>query len=297
VPGLLHGNVESALVIGLGTGMTAGSLLDLPTLQSLEVVEISTAVRAAARSFDPWTGGLFDDPRTTIKIGDGRHVLLVEDARYDLLTSDPIHPWTRGSSDLYALEHFERMAAHLNPGGIASQWLPLYQLSLEDVRTVVATWCAAFPGTAAWLTAYDLALIGWNEPPAGLAGWLERPLPPRVAAGLAQAGIGDALDLAALQVGDDAALRAFAAGVRPMTEDRPTLEFRAPKSFLAGYSVEALRWAGRPEYVAELPAAAQPRARAVRAALAGFLERLPAGMSQAARIYGEELLRLGPRDG
>jgi len=297
VPGLLHGNVESALVIGLGTGMTAGSLLDLPTLQHLEVVEISTAVRSAARCFDPWTGGLFDDPRTHVRIGDGRHFLLIDDARYDLLTSDPIHPWTRGSSDLYALEHFGRMASHLAPGGIASQWLPLYQLSLEDVQTVVATWCAAFPGTAAWLTAYDLALIGWNEPPAGLAGWLERPFPPRVAAGLAQAGIESVTDLAALQVAGDAELRAFAGDTRPMTEDRPTLEFNAPKSFLKGYSVEALRWAGRPEYVMELPEAARPRARLVRAALAGFLERLPAGMSEAARIYGEELLRLGPRDG
>ncbi len=297
VPGVLHGDVRSALVIGLGTGMTAGSLLDLPTLEHLQVIEISSAVRAAARSFDPWTGGLFTDSRAHIVIGDGRHHLMVDGTRYDLVTSDPINPWTRGSSDLYALEHFERMAAHLAPGGIASQWLPLYQLSDADVRTVVATWCAAFPGTAAWLTAYDLALIGWNEPPAGLAGWLERPLPPRVAQGLLEAGVGDALDLAALQVADDAALRAFAAGVEPMTEDRPVLEFRAPKSFLAGYSTGALRWAGRDEFVAQLPAAARPRAREVRAALARFLERLPAGMSQAAREYGEELLGLGPRDG
>ncbi|MCZ6598375.1 MAG: fused MFS/spermidine synthase, partial [Planctomycetota bacterium] len=183
VPGVLHGDVRSALVIGLGTGMTAGSLLDLPGLERLEVVEISAAVLEGARHFGAWNGGLLDDPRTEVIVADGRHVLLMEDARYDLITSDPIHPWTRGSSDLYALEHFERMAAHLAPGGIASQWLPLYQLSDEDVRTVVATWCAAFETTAAWLTAYDLALIGWNDAagPRRAEGWSRRPLPPDVA--------------------------------------------------------------------------------------------------------------------
>ncbi len=294
VPGTLHGEVKSALVIGLGTGMTAGSLLDLPALERLDVVEISPAVIEAARSFAEWNGGLHDDPRVNLIAGDGRHHLLTTDAQYDLVTSDPIHPWTRGSSDLYAREHFARMAAHLAPGGIASQWLPLYQLSDEDVRTVVATWCAAFPGTAAWLTAYDLALVGWNDPPAGLAGWWSRPLAAGVRRGLAEAGIRSATELAALQVADDPSLRAFAGDAEPMVEDRPVLEFRAPKSFLAGYSHAALRWAGRREFVDRLPPGSRPRALEVRACLDRFLEREPQGRTEAARIYGEELLALPP---
>jgi spermidine synthase len=294
VPGVLHGDVETALVIGLGTGMTAGALLDLPTLRELTVIEISDSVRRAAASFDAWNGGILTDPRARIVIGDGRHRLLVDDARYDLITSDPIHPWTRGSSDLYALEHFERMAGRLAPGGIASQWLPLYQLSDADVRTVVATWVAAFPQPAAWLSAYDLALVGWTDPPAGLAGWSARPLPPRVRVSLAAAGVRSTAELAALQVADDADLRAFARGAAPMVEDRPVLEFRAPKSFLAGYSTAALEWAGRPGFVEKLRPDAQARAREVRAALARFLQRLPQGMSAAARAYGEELLGLAP---
>jgi spermidine synthase len=298
VPGVLHGEVRTALVIGLGTGMTAGALLDLPTLERLTVVEISPAVLRAAESFAPWNGGVLSDPRSAVVIGDGRHRLLIDEARYDLVTSDPIHPWTRGSSDLYALEHFERMAAHLAPRGIASQWLPLYQLSDADVRTVAATWTAAFPHTAAWLTAYDLALVAWNEPPPGLDGWAARPLPERVAAALAEAGVRSTAELAALQVADDAALRAFAAGAEPMREDRPVLEFRAPRSFLAGYSTGALRWAARPEFVEKLPPAGRARGREVRAALERFLARLPTGgLSEAARAYGEELLGLPPTDG
>ena len=207
VPGLLHTNVEEALVIGMGTGMTAGALLELDTLQRLDVFEISRAVYALAPSFSAWNQALVDDPRTRVAIVDGRHELARSDKRWDLITADPIHPWTRGSSDLYALEHFQSIAAHLAPGGVASQWLPLYQLSHEDVRTVVATWLEAFPQASAWLTAYDLALIGSNEPLDGL----DEQLPANVRAALALAGVHSRAELAALKVADRERLIAFVA--------------------------------------------------------------------------------------
>jgi len=294
VPALAHGEIESALVIGLGTGMTAGSLLDLPTLKTLDVFEISAAVPDGARHFADWNGGVVDDPRTTVRTADGRHALATSERRWDLITSDPIHPWTRGSSDLYALQHFETMAAHLTPGGVASQWLPLYQLSTEDVRTVIATWCAAFPHVSAWLTAYDLALVGSNEPLAGLEDLASKPFPPDVAAHLAEAGVHSPVELVALAVAGDAELRAYAEGVAPMSDDKPVLEFRAPFSFLGGYANEVLAWAGRAPYVEELPPAARPRAREVRAALERFLSEQHEGLSIAARRYGEALLSLPP---
>lgn len=297
VPGLLHGEVRSALVIGLGTGMTAGSLLALPSLERLVVVEISSAVVEVSRRFDPWTLGLFEDPRVEHVLGDGGHHLARTGERFDLITSDPIHPWTRGSSDLYALEHFERMAAHLAPGGIASQWLPLYQLSSADLATVIATWCAAFPHTAAWLTAYDLALIGAHVPLPAPGALAERAFSPRMARILAEAGVHSGAELAALQVADEGDLEALSAGTPPMRLDRPVLEFRAPLSFLRGYSVEILAWAGRAEFVERLPPAIRPRAREVRGALARFLEALPRGYSEAARRYGAELLALPPLTG
>jgi spermidine synthase len=296
VPGLLHGRVRRALVIGLGTGMTAGSLLDLPGLERLDVFEISSAVPGAARQFASWNGGVLEDARTHLALADGRHALATSEERWDLVTSDPIHPWTRGSSDLYALEHFESMEAHLAPGGVASQWLPLYQLSTLDVQTVIATWCAAFPHTSAWLTAYDLALVGSREPLAGLAA-----SPARIPVGalgthLAEAGVHSIPELAALQVADDSDLRAFAQGVAPMRDDRPVLEFRAPFSFLRGYATEVLGWAAREEFVERLQPEARERARAVRATLRRFLDELPGGWTLAAQRYGEALLALPPLD-
>lgn len=290
VPGLLHGDVRRALVIGLGTGMTAGGLLRLEELERLDVFEISRAVRAVAPAFADWNGALCEDARARIAIVDGRHALARSDERWDLITADPIHPWTRGSSDLYALEHFREIAAHLAPGGVASQWLPLYQLSRADVQTIVATWLAAFPEASAWLTAYDLALIGSHEPLGDLAG----PLPGGVAGALAAAGIHSTLEVAVLRVADRERLAAFAAGVEPMRDDRPVLEFRAPRSYLAGYSVEALLWAADEATVDALPAAARERGRTVRRLVRDFVDALPRGLGAAARDYGAALIALEP---
>ncbi|MEM8712653.1 MAG: fused MFS/spermidine synthase, partial [Planctomycetota bacterium] len=290
VPMQLHGDVRSAVVIGMGTGMTAGTLLGSPELERLDVIEISAVMpEAGARPFAEWNGDLLDDARTTVIHGDGRHELARAPERYDLVTSDPIHPWTAGSSDLYCVEHFEVMAAHLADGGIASQWLPLYQLSDEDVRTVIASWTAAFPETSAWLTAYDLVLVGANAGLAGPAEIIERELPARLAGWLKEAGVGGPSALGALFAGDDAALRAFAANVPPMRDDRPVLEFRAPRSFLAGYSLEALRWAARPGLVETLPAPSQEEARELHRLLDSFLAELPNGWSRAAAAYGTAL--------
>jgi spermidine synthase len=292
LPAWLADEPKRAVVVGLGTGMTAGALLHFDALEHMDVVELSSAVARASRSFDGWNRNLFEDSRTHLDLSDGRHRLaLTADGEYDIVTSDPIHPWTRGSSDLYALEHFRHMARVLSAHGVASQWLPLYQLSREDVATVVSTWTRAFPHTAAWLTAYDLALIGSHVPlPSDLD---RRPLPSSLAAELATLGIPGPVELAALQVADDAALRSFARDAEPMWEDHPVLEFRAPKSFLAGYATEVLAWAGRTEALNIVPEASRPAAREVQALLAQFLTDLPQGLSNAAERFGDALVARG----
>ena len=289
MPAWLGDSPRRALVVGLGTGMTAGALLHFASIEEVRVVEISSAVVKVAPHFATWNQNVLEDPRTRLVLGDGRHALrLVEPGTFDVVTSDPIDPWTRGSADLYALEHFEAMGRALTPSGLASQWLPLYQLSPADVRTVVATWCAAFEHTAAYLSAYDLALIGSHRPLPQAR--LERALPPSLLEALAPLGLRSPAELVALDVGGTAELLAFAAGEAPMREERPVLEFRAPKSFLAGYATAALTWAGRSDYVERLPPPSQPAARELRRHLSRFLEELPSGWSAAAERYGAALL-------
>lgn len=290
IPALLHRDVERAGVIGLGTGMTAGALLGLESLERLELLEISGAVVRASEAFVPWNNDVLRDPRTRLSLVDGRHALATKGGRFDLLTSDPIHPWTRGSSDLYSLEHFESMAEHLEEDGVASQWLPLYQLSEEDVRTVVATWLAAFPEASAWITAYDLALVGSHRPLPGLD--LDTPWSEAVAADLAGAGIHGPLDLAALQCADRARLEDFCRGAAPMVDNRPVLEFRAPRSFLAGYSLDALAWAADPAFLGDLPEGARERGRVVRRLLSRFVDEAPGNPAGAAEVYGRALMTI-----
>lgn len=295
IPALLHGDVERAGVIGLGTGMTAGALLGLPTLERLELLEISGAVVRASDAFRPWNNAVLHDPRTELHLVDGRHALATREGRFDLLTSDPIHPWTRGSSDLYSLEHFRSMAEHLEENGVASQWLPLYQLSDEDVRTVVATWLGAFPEASAWITAYDLALVGSHRPLRGLD--LTSPWSETLAKDLAGAGIHDPSQLAALQCADRPRLEAFCRGVEPMVDNRPVLEFRAPRSFLAGYSLGALTWAADPIFLGQLPGVARERGGAIRELLTQFVQSAPGDPAGAAEVYGRALMEPpGPGD-
>ena len=293
LPVWLHGEVRSGFVIGLGTGMTAGALLLDPALESLEVVEISSAVVAASAWFEPWNQGLLADRRLELRLGDGRHRLRTQAQRFDLVTSDPIHPWTRGSSDLYALEHFQAMAAHLRPRGVASQWLPLYQLSEQDQKTIIATWCAAFPQVSACLSAYDLVLLGANDRPLDPVDpqtgqpW---PVGALLTAALAPLGIADGCDLAALWVADDSRLRAYAEGVPPMRSDRPVLEFRAPLSFARGYSRPTLAWAAEPAEGLPLPACAQAPAARLRSLVQRFLEDSRTDWRAAAQAYGDALV-------
>jgi spermidine synthase len=292
IPGLLHGHVVNALCIGTGTGMTAGSLLDLPALEHLTLFEIEPVVPNGTRMFGEWNNHLLDDPRLKIVFGDGRHSLFETDARFDLITADPLHVWSRGSSDLYTLEYYREMAHHLAPRGVASQWIGLYELSTRDVKTVISTWCAAFPHTTAYLTAYDLALVGSNDPIATDLSAVA--LPPRMAEHLARVGVHSGAEIAALCVGDDADLRSYSSDVPAMRDDLPILEFRAPFSFLKGYSEEVLRWCARPEFVERLPASSRERARQIRQLLTKFLDELGSGMSAASARYGHELLALPP---
>lgn len=294
VPGVLHGRVRRALVVGLGTGMTAGSLLDLPELEHLRIVEISRAVTVGAATFAPWNNAVLDDPRTQLVVGDGRHHVATTHDRFDLITADPVHPWTRGSSDLYTLEHFGHMRDRLEDGGVASQWLPLYELSTEDVDTILSTWCASFEHVSAWLSAYDLILIGSSAPLPHEGDLATIALPPLVRAHDAPLSVGTGADMAALQVAGDAELRARAGGTPPMRDDRPILEFRAPLSAMSGYSTDILRWAIRPDYVERLAPAARDGARAFRAQVEQFLRDLPRGFTHAADGLGESL-RSGAR--
>jgi spermidine synthase len=159
-----HGEPKDALVIGLASGISAGSLLTHP-VERLQTVEIIPAVREAARYFDRYNGKCLDDPRNELFVNDGRNHLLLTDRRYDVVVSEPPNPWIAGVGSLFTREFFELVKQHLKPGGVVCQWLQTYQFHEDDLRTILATFRDAYPYMHVWQGAPgDLLLIGSLAP-------------------------------------------------------------------------------------------------------------------------------------
>ncbi len=229
LPVLLHPDPKSALVIGLGAGITLGGVCAYDTLDSIELVEIEKAVLGVARQFSDVNGDALSDPRLKITLQDGRNHLLTTSRTYDVITADPIHPWAAGSAYLYTTEYYKLAAARLNQGGVMAQWLPLYELSEAHVKSVIASFASAFKDVTAWQTAYDLVLIGRDAPaPMNLADLERRMASPRAAVQLTRAGLGNALSFVSELTLDDAALREYIRGARVNTDDNLYLEFSTP---------------------------------------------------------------------
>jgi spermidine synthase len=109
--------------------------------------------------------GVVDDPRTKIIFDDARHYIFTTHDKFDIITSDPIHPWVKGSATLYTEEYFELVKSHLNPGGIVTQWVPLYESDSAVVKSEIATFFEAFPDGTIWSNdengkGYDVVLLG-----------------------------------------------------------------------------------------------------------------------------------------
>lgn len=163
LPVKTHGAPESILVIGLGSGITLGSAINRPSVKTVTCVEINRAVARAAEYFSDYNGSPLDDPRVKVIREDGRTYVLCTKERYDVITSDPIHPWTKGSSSLFSTEHFRRCSELLNGGGVMAQWLPLYQLSVRDYFMIINTFASAFRHVGLVYTGRDTVLLGSDK--------------------------------------------------------------------------------------------------------------------------------------
>ncbi|MDE3197675.1 MAG: fused MFS/spermidine synthase [Acidobacteriota bacterium] len=171
LPALLSPHPGSILIVGFGAGVTAGTFVIHPGVKHINICEIEPAIPPNSdRYFGPQNYHVLHDPRTRITYDDARHFVLTSNDKYDIITSDPIHPWVKGMASLYTTEYFEMCKRHLNPGGFVTQWVPLYETSVEAARTEIATFFAAFPNGTIWGnvntdgTGYDLVLMGQVEP-------------------------------------------------------------------------------------------------------------------------------------
>jgi spermidine synthase len=145
IPAMYRRDTDRALVVGLGSGVTAGSLLLDREFGELDIVEIEPAIVRASHFFDEINNRPLDDARTHLHLNDARsHLLRTPDAYYDLVISEPSNPWISGVSNLFTREFFELGKSKLAPGGIWAQWLHLYGMQSEDLKSLLGAFGSTY---------------------------------------------------------------------------------------------------------------------------------------------------------
>jgi spermidine synthase len=229
LPLLIHdGEAHSALVIGFGTGITAGALLQYPGLNQRVCAELLPAVVHAG----PYFRGNFgssSDSGLQIRLRDGRRDLLQSSNRYDLITLEPPPPSAAGVVNLYSQDFYKMAAARLQPNGLFAQWLPLATQNDEDTRSLVRSFLNAFPSATLWTTElHEMLLVGSFAPIKLNEGRIaERFDQPSVRNALQEVGISSPAALLATWVTGREGLEHYAGQALPVTDDRPRIEYAA----------------------------------------------------------------------
>jgi len=167
IPALLHPAPHDALVVGLGSGVTAGALAQHPELERIEVVEISPEVVEAARWFASHNHGVHRHPKVRLVVDDAKSFLKTTRRTYDIIVSEPSNPWMAGVAGVFSREYYTDCRSRLATNGIMLQWVQAYETDDEVLEIVLNTFLSVFPYASVWQTdVMDLLLVGSLAPPA-----------------------------------------------------------------------------------------------------------------------------------
>jgi spermidine synthase len=290
VPGAMADSGARTLIVGHGSGATTAAAL-AGGAGPTDVVELEPAVISGSRFFHEAGRDPLDDPRVTLHLEDARTRLLHGAGGYGLVISQPTNPWIAGVNSLFTVDFYRRVRAQLAPGGVFGQWLQVYEISPETFATMLGSFLDVFPEAHVFCLwrSFDVLLVA---APPGRALSLERLGTPAAREQLRRAGLGSALDLAPFYAGTGAAFAALTRGAARNTDDRPVVEYRAPRELVeVGRDRGGRRLAAMgslPRTVA-LPAGgpieAWPRADVLRQRARARLEGL--NDAQAARVFEE----------
>jgi spermidine synthase len=170
LPGMLHPNPKSVLGIGFGAGVSAGTFTRYPTIQRITVCEIEPIIPPiSTRYFAPQNYEVLHNPRTHMVYDDARHYLLTTTDMFDIIASDPLDVFVKGTAGLYSKEYFESVKRHLKPGGMFTLYVPLYESDERTVKSELATFLDVFPYGTVWSNTvggngYDMVFMGQAEP-------------------------------------------------------------------------------------------------------------------------------------
>lgn len=237
LPMHLHPDPKSVFYLGMGSGITAGTVLNYP-IESATVAELSAEVIKASREFfAEYSNNFQEHPSISVVHEDGRNYLAGTNERFDLIIADLFVPWRSGVAMLYTEEHFAKARERLNPNGLFVQWIPLYQISERELKIIANTMTQSFPMVSLWRGDFYA-----NQPILAMVGHQNsEPLSPQLP--IIQRS---SADLAAMQSSGDAQIpllsyylgtlngnHDWVQGVPLNTDDHPLIEYLAPESHRA----------------------------------------------------------------
>ncbi len=231
LPALIHPHPRSVLGIGFGAGVSAGTFTTYPGIEKITICEIEPLIPpTSTRFFADQDYDVMHNPRTRIIYDDARHYVLTTSEKFDIIASDPLDVFVKGTAALYSKEYFEMVKRHLNPGGMFTLYVPLYESDVKTVKSELATFFDVFPYGTIWANTvdgrgYDMVFMGQSEPLKinldEMQQRLERPDYAPVAESLREIGIGSATDLLSTYAGQSSDLKPWLTGRRHQSRRRP----------------------------------------------------------------------------
>ena len=230
-PPLFHENPRDVLVIGLGSGITAGAVARFDGVQRIDCVEISESVIAGAKFFEKENRGVMKDPRFHMIVGDGRNHLRLSQQSYDCIVSEPSNVWNAGISALMTEEFYGLCRSRLRPGGILCSFVQGYSLSSDALRSVLAAARRSFPRVTLWSAAWGdfLIIAGDDSFVFDVDRILARARQPSIRAMLLQTDSPDLVAMLSSNVLAGEFVERYVGEFPPNTDDNLYLEFEAPK--------------------------------------------------------------------
>jgi predicted membrane-bound spermidine synthase len=266
---------KNVLLVGVGSGVTAGAVLTHP-IERMDIVEISPAVVAGARHFAEENHHALEDKRAFVHIDDAKTFMALAPRKYDLIISEPSNPWVAGVAGLFTRDFFQTVDEHLTEDGVLVQWIHTYESSEELIQLVIRTMRDTFPHATTWLGPADLIMVASRKPIDFDAKMVaERMMRPKVREDLARLEIHDVYGLLSRQIHSAEGQLEFAGPGPINTDDRNILEYKSPIAFYLGKMELAVRDERRSpnggkrlllhRYMQEHPATAEQAASLFRA--------------------------------
>ncbi len=240
---LVPTNPKNVLVIGCGAGVTAGAVSISPLVMRETIAEIEPLVpKFVSKYFGEHNYKVVDNPKVHVQIDDARHFLLTTKEKFDGITSDPFDPWVKGAATLYTEEFFQTAKDHLNPGGVMTVFVQLYESGEAAVKSEIATFLKVFPNGIVWGNTsggqgYDVVMMGRvDDTPIDvdmIQARLDSPAFAPVAQSLREIGFASAMDLLSTFAGQGADMASYLSDAQVNTDRNLRLQY------LAGAGVNA----------------------------------------------------------